>query len=127
MQFENIDSLCCCPKEDQSENQEQFTYVPEENAISPYGDLGQFVSKIEECIEKPADSLKYITNKVIISFIIDRDGSLITPKIIRCDNPHLAKEAMLCLFNSPKWISAKNKGKNVRQMLVIPIRYFRKK
>ena len=124
-----IDSVCLCSKFDtglKNEKVETFKIV-EEPAIYPKGDLNDFRIYIQKCINQPTDNEDHKNDRVILGFSIDNDGLLVDSRILRCNNPTLAREALRCLNNSPKWIPAKVNGKNVKQQLTIAIVYDIKK
>ena len=59
--------------------------------------------------------------RVVVSFTIDIDGSIVEPKIIRSLAKELDAEALRVVSLMPKWIPAKEKGKNKRTEYVLPI------
>ncbi len=67
-----------------------------------------------------SDSL--IPNKVYISFIIEKDGSVTTATIQRSSNvPSLDKEILRVISSSPKWSPAMQNGHPVRIRMDYPI------
>lgn len=124
-----IDSACLCPNFNSASNKRIEGKVKEvdEPAIYPNGDLNDFRIYIQECIKQPTDNLDHTNDKVLLGFIVDIDGSLVNPIIFKCNNPTLAREAIQCLKNSPKWIPAKVNGKNYKELFYIPIVYDAKK
>lgn len=59
--------------------------------------------------------------RVVVSFSIDTDGSIVDPKVIRSVDKELDAEALRVVSLMPKWIPAKEKGKNKRTEYVLPI------
>ena len=59
--------------------------------------------------------------RVVVSFTIDVDGSIVDPKVIRSIDPPLDKEALRVVGLMPKWIPAKEKGKNKKSKFNLPI------
>ena len=57
----------------------------------------------EEKFYPPFEELFHISGRVIIEFVIDTDGNVCKPKIVRNTNANLDKEALRILNNSPKW------------------------
>ncbi|TDP58703.1 M56 family metallopeptidase [Flavobacterium dankookense] len=59
--------------------------------------------------------------KLIVSFIVEKDGSLSTFDVKKDLGSGTKKEAIRVLKNSPKWIPAKVKNETVRYQYVLPI------
>lgn len=74
-----------------------------------------------ELIEYIARHLKYpkkakdkgIHGRVIVSFIIDCDGSISDAKIVRGIDPDCDKEALRLINGMPRWIPAQLNGENI--------------
>ena len=59
----------------------------------------------------------------VIEFVINKDGSVVEPKVVRqlegqCDN-----EAMRVVRSMPKWKPGKQRGKPVRVKYTVPVRF----
>ena len=59
--------------------------------------------------------------RVVVSFTIDVDGSIVAPKVIRSVDKELDAEALRVVGLMPKWIPAKEKGKNKKSKFNLPI------
>ena len=59
--------------------------------------------------------------RVVVSFTIDVDGSIVAPKVIRSVDKELDAEALRVVSLMPKWIPAKEKGKNKKSKFNLPI------
>jgi protein TonB len=64
-----------------------------------------------------------IQGRVIIQFIVEKDGSISSAKYIRGVDPSLDKEAMRIVNAMPKWVPGKQKGESVRCFITIPIEF----
>lgn len=60
---------------------------------------------------------------VMLSFIVERDGSISHIEITRLVDPSLAKEAMRLVKSMPKWNPGKQNGKVVRTRYNLPINF----
>ena len=79
---------------------------------------------IEENIKYPAEAIaQKLEGRVIVQFIIDRDGSVIEPKVYRGVNPLLDQEAIRVVGSMPKWIPGKFKYELIRCKMVIPVTF----
>ena len=67
---------------------------------------------------------KRISGRVIVSFFIDTDGSLVDAKVIQSVHPLLDAEALRVVNSSPKWTPGKKNGKPVKVQLTFPITFF---
>ena len=59
--------------------------------------------------------------RVVVCFTIDVDGSIVGPKVIRSVDKELDAEALRVVGLMPKWIPAKEKGKNKKSKFNLPI------
>ena len=64
---------------------------------------------------------KGIKGRVLIRFVVEKDGRLTNFEVIETPDPLLSDEALRVLKQMPKWIPAKNKGKDVRCRYSMPI------
>lgn len=64
-----------------------------------------------------------IEGKVIVSFMVNKDGSISDFRIIQSVNKDLDNEALRVLSSMPKWIPGKQKGIPVRVKYTIPINF----
>jgi hypothetical protein len=62
------------------------------------------------------------TGKIIASFVVDSDGSLIDVHIIRGVNEIADREAARVLMSSPKWIPGEQHGEKVKVAYSLPIK-----
>lgn len=62
-----------------------------------------------------------IQDKVLVSFVIDKDGTITNVKVEKRGDPYLDKEAIRVVSNMPKWKPGIKDGKTVRVRYSIPI------
>lgn len=75
-------------------------------------------------LKYPAICLKNnIQGRVVVSFVVNRDGSISDAKIVRSIDPALDKEALRVVSGMPNWNPGKIDGKNVRVKYTIPINF----
>ncbi len=97
--------------------------VVEDEAEFPGGidALGQFLASN---IKYPQEAKeKEITGKVIITFVVEKDGSINDIKILRDIGYGCGEEAKRIVKLMPKWKPAKQRGKFVRQQFVLPVNF----
>lgn len=64
-----------------------------------------------------------IEGRVVISFVVEKDGSITNPEAVKSVDPSLDEEAMRVIMLSPKWTPGQDKGKAVRVKYTIPIQF----
>ena len=64
-----------------------------------------------------------IQGKVIIQFVVDRDGTITDPVVVRSVDPYLDKEALRVIKAMPKWTPGKQRQKPVRVSFTVPINF----
>ena len=77
----------------------------------------------------PADDItaEDINNKIqgrpIVQFVVERNGSISSAKIVRSVDPALDKEALRVISSMPKWNPGKKNGVPVRVKYTIPVTF----
>ena len=107
-------------KEGANDNDSIYNVVSE-NAEFPGGDvacmswLGKNLKYPEECRKKG------IQGRVVIKFVVNKDGSIVDAEAVKSPHPALSAEALRVVKSMPKWKPAKENGKVVRSRFNIPI------
>ena len=119
-----VATLTSNAQDDKKVNEQDQVFVDyEENAQFPGGEqecfkfLAANVKYPAECIEKG------IQGRVIVSFIIETDGTLDEIKTMRSPDPLLTKEAERVVALMPKWKPAMQNGKPVRSRFTLPVMF----
>jgi len=97
-----------------------------DSAAVPVGGFDQFYNYVLRNLRYPKEARESkITGKVIIEFVIEKDGSISSKNITVLKSPHksLSKEAIRLIKNGPKWIPGKLKGVPVRTKKVMPVTF----
>ncbi|NDV58686.1 energy transducer TonB [Bacteroides sp. 519] len=61
--------------------------------------------------------------RVIIQFVVNRDGSVVDPVVVRSVDPYLDKEALRVISAMPKWNPGQQRGKSVRVKYTVPVQF----
>lgn len=61
--------------------------------------------------------------KVIVQFVVDRDGAITNPSIVRGVDAYLDKEAIRVISTMPKWKPGMQNGKKVRVKYTVPVSF----
>ena len=64
-----------------------------------------------------------VSGRVIVSFVVNTDGSIVDIEVIRSVEPSLDREAMRVVGTMPKWTPGKQRGKPVRVRFNVPVTY----
>ena len=95
----------------------------EEPAIFPGGTI-ELIKFINKNLLYPKEALNNkIEGKVMLSFIIEKDGSVSDPKIIKGIGYGCDEEAIRIINSLPKFIPAKQNGNPVRMQMNLPVIY----
>ena len=110
-------------------NVEDTTVYPiwaDEEPQFPGGDKALFEFLHENLVypkEARGKGKKGIEGRVMIGFIVEKDGSLSNFEVIRTPDKVLSDEAIRVIKLMPKWIPGKYQGKTVRVKLKLPIEF----
>lgn len=86
------------------------------------GDLNTFRSWVNDRLRYPAVAQENgIQGKVIVQFVIERDGSLTNIQVMRTPDKLLSDEAIRVLNTSPKWEPGRQRNMPVRIRYTLPI------
>lgn len=79
---------------------------------------------ISNNLKYPVDAIiRKVQGTVILSFIVEKDGSIRRIIITKAVDPVVDFEAVRVISSMPLWLPAKMKGKPVATMIVIPINF----
>ena len=59
--------------------------------------------------------------KVIVQFVVDKDGTITNPAVVRGVDAYLDKEAIRVISSMPKWKPGVQNGKKVRVKYTVPV------
>lgn len=72
----------------------------------------------------PSDAAEEnVQGRVVVKFVIGKDGSIGNVKVVRGRHPSLDKEAVRVVRSMPRWSPGKQKGNAVRVWYTIPINF----
>jgi protein TonB len=95
-----------------------------EESASPKGGYPAFYKFVGEKIKYPAQARRMgVEGKVFVEFVVNRDGSIVDVKAIKGIGAGCDEEAVRIVQSAPAWTPGKQRGKPVRQKMVIPITF----
>ncbi|MDR2890198.1 MAG: energy transducer TonB [Alistipes sp.] len=106
----------------EEEVEEIPVFVAEEMPTFQGGDLNAFRNWVQSRLEYPRMAQENnIQGKVVLKFVIERDGTLTNIEEIASPDRSLTEEAMRILKTSPKWSPGKQRNRAVRVAYILPI------
>jgi protein TonB len=103
------------------EEADQIFVIVEENA-QPKGGLSEFYQYVSSNIKYPAQARRLLVEgKVYVEFIVGKDGKISEAIAVKGIGAGCDEEAVRIIMGSPTWNPAKQRGKPVRQRMVLPI------
>jgi len=118
-----VEEIKIQPQEEPKEDPNQIFLVVEETAL-PIGGYPAFYDYIAKKLKYPAQARRMaVEGKVFVEFVIEKDGSITDVKAIKGIGAGCDEEAVRVLQSAPKWKAGKQRGKPVRQRMVLPIAF----
>ena len=103
-------------------NQQVFDVV-EKMPEYPGGQAALF-EYLSTNVKYPADAEKQkIEGRVLVTFIVNTDGSITDIELVRKAFPSLDAEAVRVISGMPKWIPGEQKGQKVRVKYTVPLSF----
>lgn len=110
-------------KKESANDNDSIYNVVSENASFPGGDVA-LSDWMRKNMKYPEECRKQgIQGRVVISFVVNKDGSIVDLETVRSPHPALAEEGLRVVKSMPKWEPAKENGKVVRSRFNIPIMF----
>ena len=105
--------------------------VEEQQIFQVVEEMPEFPGGMGECMKFLGKNIKYPTisqengvqGRVIVQFVVNRDGSIVDPVVVRGVDPYLDKEALRVISMMPKWKPGKQRGKAVRVKYTVPVMF----
>ena len=110
-------------EEEEPEEQTIFEVV-EQMPEFPNGGMAGLMQYLSKNIKYPTIAQENGTQgRVIIQFVVERDGTISDVRVARGVDPYLDKEAVRVVKSMPKWIPGKQNGKAVRVKFTVPVMF----
>lgn len=111
------------PQEKKGDQKETIFEVVEDMPDFPGGQnaLMEYLSKkVKYPVEAQANGIQ---GRVVVEFVVTKDGSLTDIKTVRSINQYLDKEAERVIAAMPKWKPGKQRGQNVNVKFTVPVSF----
>ena len=88
-------------------------------------DPAQFLQRwVYQYLRYPQSAVEEgVQGRVVVDFIIEKDGRITGARVIRSVDPRLDEEALRVVNASPKWRPGRVNGQKVRTSMTIPIEF----
>lgn len=97
--------------------------VVEQKPSFPGGD-GALMSWLSQNIKYPSIAAEMgVQGRVIVQFVVEKDGSITDVKIAKSVDPSLDKEAARVIKSMPQWIAGRQNGSAVRVRFAVPVTF----
>lgn len=108
------------PEEEVAE--EVFMIV--EDPATPPGGYEAFYKYVADKLKYPAQARRMgIEGKVYVQFVVDKDGTLTEVQAVKGIGAGCDEEAVRVIKGAPKWSPPKQRGKPVKQRIILPITF----
>ena len=105
--------------------------VDEQEIFQVVEEMPQFPGGTNECNKWLSKTLKYpqisaeqgVQGRVIVQFVVNKDGSIVDAQVVRGVDPYLDKEALRVVGLMPKWKPGMQRGKPVRVKFTLPVTF----
>ncbi len=122
VEWVDLDEIDYIEVEPEPEEEEIFMVV-EESPEFP-GGYEAYLQYLKKNIKYPAICRENnIQGRVIISFVVNKDGKIVDAEVVKGVNPQLDKEALRVISTMPNWKPGKQRGKPVRVKYSSPVNF----
>ena len=88
------------------------------------GGMGALMSWLSQNIKYPVIAAETgVQGRVIVQFVVEKDGSITDVKVARSVDPSLDKEASRVVKSMPHWIAGRQNGSPVRVKYTVPVTF----
>lgn len=111
-------------KVEEEEPEEQTIFEVVENMPEFNGGQAALMQYLAKNIKYPTIAQENGTSgRVIVQFVVNKDGSIVDAKVVRSVDPYLDKEALRVINSMPKWKPGMQRGKPVRVKYTVPVMF----
>lgn len=108
----------------EEEPEEQTIFEVVEQMPDFPGGMGALMQFLSKNIKYPTIAQENGTQgRVIVQFVVNRDGSIVDPRVVKSVDPYLDKEALRVIGTMPKWKPGMQRGKPVRVKYTVPVMF----
>ncbi len=108
----------------EEEPQEEEVFMVVEDQPEFPGGTAALLEYLRKNIKYPAICRENnIQGRVLVTFIVNKDGAIVEPEVVKSVNPSLDKEALRVISTMPNWKPGSQRGKPVRVKYTVPVNF----
>lgn len=108
---------------EEPQKEEEIFMVVEKMPEFP-GGMAELMKFLQKNIKYPSISQENgVQGRVIVQFVVNSDGSIVDPVVMKSVDPYLDKEALRVVKSMPKWNPGEQRGKPVRVKFTLPVQF----
>ena len=118
----DLDDYDVVEVEPEPEEEEIFMVVEDQPEFP--GGTAALLEYLRKNIKYPAICRENnIQGRVLVTFIVNKDGAIVEPEVVKSVNPSLDKEALRVISTMPNWKPGSQRGKPVRVKYTVPVNF----
>ncbi len=122
VEWVDLDEIDYVEVEPEPEEEEIFMVVEDQPEFP--GGTAALLEYLRKNIKYPAICRENnIQGRVLVTFIVNKDGAIVEPEVVKSVNPSLDKEALRVIAGMPKWKPGSQRGKPVRVKYTVPVNF----
>ncbi|MBR6857287.1 MAG: energy transducer TonB [Bacteroidaceae bacterium] len=122
VEWVDIDEYDVVTVEPEPEEEEIFMVVEDQPEFP--GGTAALLEYLRKNIKYPAICRENnIQGRVLVTFIVNKDGAIVEPEVVKSVNPSLDKEALRVISQMPNWKPGSQRGKPVRVKYTVPVNF----
>ncbi|MBO7110629.1 MAG: energy transducer TonB [Bacteroidaceae bacterium] len=122
VEWVDLDDYEVVEVEPEPEEEEIFMVVEDQPEFP--GGTAALLEYLRKNIKYPAICRENnIQGRVLVTFIVNKDGAIVEPEVVKSVNPSLDKEALRVISTMPNWKPGSQRGKPVRVKYTVPVNF----
>lgn len=89
----------------------------------PGGEAEMYKWLGQNIVYPSAASEEGVSGRVVVEFVVGKDGSITNARVVRPRHPALDKEALRVVKAMPKWVPGRNNGQPVKVTYTLPVTF----
>lgn len=95
----------------------------EQKPSFPGGEAAMYTWLNQNIVYPPAASEEGVQGRVVVEFVVGKDGSITNARVVRTRHPALDREALRVIQAMPRWIPGRNNGQPVKVTYTLPVTF----
>ena len=122
VEWVDLDEYDVVEVEPEPEEEEIFMVVEDQPEFP--GGTAALLDYLRKNIKYPAICRENnIQGRVLVTFIVNKDGAIVEPEVVKSVHPQLDREALRVISSMPNWKPGSQRGKPVRVKYTVPVNF----